>query len=141
MTGIVLGYDGSECADVALATAIDLSTALGEPLLVAFAAEPPYRFVGDERGEHRRAIEELGGTVTERAVAQAQERGVEVERVLLEARPVEGLIALADERDARLIVVGASGEGPIAGAILGSIPYKLLHRSRVPVLVVPRGGS
>ena len=141
MTGLVLGYDGSDCADAALETAIDLAGALNEQLLVAFAAEPPHRFVGDERGEHRRALEELGGRVTERAVARAQERGVEVERVLLEAKPVEGLIALADERDARLIVVGASGEGPIAGAILGSIPYKLLHRSRVPVVVVPRGGS
>ncbi len=141
MTGIVLGYDGSECADVALATAIDLADALGELLLVAFAAEPPHRFVGDERGEHRRALEDLGATVTERAVARATERGVDVERVLLEARPVEGLIGLAKERDARLIVVGASGEGPIAGAILGSIPYKLLHRSHVPVVVVPGGSS
>jgi nucleotide-binding universal stress UspA family protein len=141
MNGIVLGYDGSPCADSALAAAIDLAEALGEPLYVAYAAEPPYRGVGDERGEHRRALEELGGAATERAVAQADERGVAVERVLVEARPVEGLIGLADERAARLIVVGASGEGPIAGAILGSVAYKLLHRSHVPVLVVPGGST
>jgi nucleotide-binding universal stress UspA family protein len=141
MSGIVLGYDGSPFADVALTTAVELARAIGEPLFVAFAAEPPNRSVGEERGEHRRALEELGGPVTARAVEQARERGVEVERVLLEARPVEGLIGLAEERGARLIVVGASGEGPIAGAFLGSVAYKLLHRSRVPVLVVPGGGS
>ena len=34
---------------------------------------------------------------------------------------------------------GGSGERPIVGAILGSVPHKLLHRSDVPVLVVPAG--
>ena len=40
-------------------------------------------------------------------------------------------------REALAIVVGGSGERPILGAILGSVPHKLLHRSTVPVLVVP----
>jgi nucleotide-binding universal stress UspA family protein len=39
-----------------------------------------------------------------------------------------------------MIVVGTSGESPFAGAILGSVPHKLLHHARVPVLVVPAGG-
>ena len=34
-------------------------------------------------------------------------------------------------------MVGGTGERPIVGAILGSVPHKLLHRSTVPVLVVP----
>ena len=36
-----------------------------------------------------------------------------------------------------MIVVGTRGEGPISGVLLGSVPYKLVHRSHVPVLVVP----
>ena len=36
-----------------------------------------------------------------------------------------------------MIVVGTHGEAPFAGAILGSVPHKLLHRSKRPVLVVP----
>ncbi len=141
MSGIVIGYDASACAEQALDTALDLASALGEPIIVAYAAEPPFRSVGEEFGEHRRALEELGGAATEQAVQRARQRGVEVEAVLIAQRPVDALIQLAGERDARMIVVGATGEGPIAGAILGSVPYKLLHRSRVPVLVVPGGGS
>jgi nucleotide-binding universal stress UspA family protein len=137
MSGIVLGYDGSACAERALDAALDLGAALGEPIFVAYAAEPPFRSVGEEFGEHRRALEELGGAATEEAVKRARQRGVDAEAVLLAQRPVDALIQLADERGARMIVVGASGEGPIAGAILGSVPYKLLHRSHVPVLVVP----
>jgi nucleotide-binding universal stress UspA family protein len=54
-------------------------------------------------------------------------------------RPVESLLQAATEREARVIVVGGTGERPIMGAILGSVPHKLLHRSSVPVLVVPPG--
>ena len=36
-----------------------------------------------------------------------------------------------------MIVVGTHGEHPLTGAVLGSVPHKLLHLSAVPVLVVP----
>ena len=141
MSGIVIGYDGSACAQLALDAALDLAVALREPLLVAYAAAPPFRSVGEEWQESRRALEELGQAATAEAVQKAQARGVEAEAVLVSEKPVDALIKLADERGARLIVVGATGEGPIAAAILGSIPYKLLHRSHIPVLVVPGGGT
>jgi nucleotide-binding universal stress UspA family protein len=37
----------------------------------------------------------------------------------------------------RTIVVGSASERPLTGFILGSVPHKLVHRSRIPVLVVP----
>jgi nucleotide-binding universal stress UspA family protein len=43
----------------------------------------------------------------------------------------------ADRHDARVIVVGTSGESPLRGAVLGSVPHKLLHLSSRPVLCVP----
>lgn len=48
-----------------------------------------------------------------------------------------GLNRVAEERNARYIVVGSYGESPLKGAILGSTPHKLLHLSAVPVVVVP----
>jgi nucleotide-binding universal stress UspA family protein len=56
---------------------------------------------------------------------------------VVDARPALGLLALADEHQARMIVIGTHGERPLMGVVLGSTPYKLLHRSPVPVLVVP----
>ena len=72
-------------------------------------------------------------------VRKVEQAGVEAEAVLVDDRPAEGLAAVAERRGARLIVVGTQGEHPIAGAILGSVPHKLLHISRIPVLVVPSG--
>ncbi len=42
----------------------------------------------------------------------------------------------AAKHDARMIVVGSHGEGPLAGALLGSVPHKLVQLSEQPVLVV-----
>src|SRR5262249_36197621 len=53
--------------------------------------------------------------------------------------PAAGLIQVAEERGARMIVVGTRGEGLVKSVLVGSTSQKLLHRSSVPVLVVPEG--
>ena len=56
---------------------------------------------------------------------------------VVDARPAEALLKVAADRGARMIVGGECGEHPLTGAVLGSVPHKLLHLSKVPVLVVP----
>jgi nucleotide-binding universal stress UspA family protein len=137
MGDIVLGYDGSDCAKAALATATDLARAFGDRLVIVYAYEPPDRNVGEEFREHRAALHEIGERVTAEAVANSSAAGVEPEVELVSDRPLQALLRVSDDRGARLIVVGSHGEGPIKGAILGALPYKLLHASERPVLVVP----
>jgi nucleotide-binding universal stress UspA family protein len=64
----------------------------------------------------------------------------DVETEVIDARPAEALLKVATDRDARMIIVGTHGEHPLTGAVLGSVPHKLLHLSEVPVLVVPVHG-
>ena len=135
----VVGYDGTEGAQRALEAAIDLARPLGESLVVAFAAQPPGRSVGDEYRTHQEALEERGRAVTGAAVARATEAGVAAEAVVADRKVVDLLLDLADEHSARAIIVGTYGESPLRGAVLGSTPHKLLHLSRVPVLAVPAG--
>jgi nucleotide-binding universal stress UspA family protein len=134
---IVVGVDGSACADCAVRRAVEIASGLGDSLVLAFAVEPPFRSVGDEWRESQAALEEMGRPVLDAALAKAAEAGVEAEGVLVPKRPTEALLALADERKARMIVVGTASERPITGLILGSVPHKLVHRSSIPVLVVP----
>ena len=132
---IVVGFDGSDCAQAALDTAIDLAKAYGDKVVVVFGAAPP-GVATEEFREHRRAIEELGEKVTGDAVARASAGGVGVEVVVAPQRPYEALITTASERSARFIVVGSYGESPLKGAFLGSVPHKLVHLSETPVVVV-----
>jgi nucleotide-binding universal stress UspA family protein len=137
MSTIVVGVDGSPTSDAAVAKAIELAGGLGDALVVVYAVEPPYRGIGDEWSESQKALEELGRGVVDAAVESASQAGVVAEAVLVPKRPAEALIAMAEAHHARLIVVGTASERPITGVILGSVPHKLLHRSSVPVLVVP----
>ena len=134
---LVLGYDDSECARRALDLAISLAGPVGESIIVAFAAQPPGRGVGDEYRQHLAALEERGRELTGVALSRATEAGVSAEAVVADRKVVDLLLDLADEHDARMIVVGTYGESPLRGAVLGSTPHKLLHLSRVPVLAVP----
>jgi nucleotide-binding universal stress UspA family protein len=136
---LVVGYDDSDGARRALDAAIDLARPLDEPLVIAFAAQPPGRTVGEEYRAHLAVLEELGHELTGAAVARATEAGVTAEAVVADRKVVDLLLDLADERGARMIVVGTYGESPLRGAVLGSTPHKLLHLSGVPVLAVPAG--
>jgi nucleotide-binding universal stress UspA family protein len=134
---MIVGYDGTQGSRAALGRAIELGRALGDELVLAFAYEPPAP--GAEMADHRRALAERGHQLIAEAARLAEAGGVKSTAAVIDARPAEGLIALAEERGAHTIVVGGNAERPLLGVVLGATPYKLLHRSRVPILVVPTG--
>jgi nucleotide-binding universal stress UspA family protein len=130
---IVVGYDASPGAQAALDHALELAAAFGDRLIIGFGVTPP----GSLGDEFRQALRERAQELTAKALERALGAGVEVETALVEDRPSSALVSLADEHDARMIVVGSYGERPLKGAILGSTPYKLLYMADRPVLVVP----
>ncbi len=135
--GIVVGYDGSECAKEAVRVAIEVGKAYGEEVVIAFGYE--LSPVGGELHDYHAALEELAASRLTEAVALASDSGAgtDIEAVIVEQEPATALVELADERDARVIVVGTRGGSPLKGALLGSTPHKLLQLSHRPVLVVP----
>jgi nucleotide-binding universal stress UspA family protein len=136
MSQIVVGYDGSDCGKAALDEALQLAKALGDSLVIVFGYSPPGLW-GGEISEHEEAIEELGEKVMGDARARVEQDGVEAEFAMVAKKPSEAIVETADERDARMIVVGSYGDPPLKGIILGSTPNKLLHNADRPVLVVP----
>ena len=135
MADIVVGYDGSECSQAALDLATAAAAALGDRIVVAFGydANP----VGGEVTDYAKSLREHGEKRTEEGAERAGAAGAEVETVVVNDGPAQALVDLADQRNARMIVVGTYSESPIKGAILGSTPHKLLQLSSRPVLVVP----
>lgn len=138
MSEIVVGYDASECSKLALEEACALAGQLGDRVVIVFGYAPG-GYGGGEFPAHRDAVEEIGERITAEAAALAGRAGVEHEVSLLPLKAEQALIEVADERDARMIVVGSYGETPLKGVILGSTPNKLLHLAGRPVLVVPVG--
>ena len=136
---IVLGYDGSDGSKAALVVAVSVARAFDAPLSIVFGYEP--NPMGGETADYKAKLEKIGEEMVAgaRAAAKKLDSGVQTEVLVVPMRPVESLLEAALERSARVIVVGGTGERPIVGAILGSVPHKLLHRSDVPVLVVPAG--
>jgi nucleotide-binding universal stress UspA family protein len=133
---IVVGYDASPGAHAALDHALGLAAAFGDRLIIGFGVASPGS-LGEESRAHRDALREEAERLTADALERAQGTDVEVEVALVEDRPSSALVGLADDNDARMIVVGSHGERPLKGAILGSTPHKLLHLAERPVLVVP----
>ena len=134
MSGLIVGYDGSDHAKAALRTAVDLGKRLHVGVTVAFGVEA--NPVGGEALDYWAALREHGQGLLENALAEAKAAGIEAESVLVEEAPAKALSELARERQAEMIVLGSAGERPLVGAILGSVPQKLIHLAGVPVLVV-----
>jgi nucleotide-binding universal stress UspA family protein len=138
VSAIVVGYDGTDGARAALDEATRLAQQLGDRIVLVFSFEAPR--IGGENADLDAAIEARGHAVLEEACARLEGTGVEVEQRWLAMEPTQGLIAVGDELDARMIVVGSYGEHLLKGALLGSTPYRLVHLSDRPVLVVRAPG-
>ena len=134
-SGIIVGYDGSDCAKAALRTALEVGRAYGERVTIAFGYE--VNPMAGEVKDYADALKELAHKRVEEAGEIAAASDGQVDGVVIEESPARALVDLANERDARLIVVGTHGESPLKGALIGSTPHKLLQLSDRPVLVVP----
>ena len=131
----VLGYDESAGADRALTVAIDLSLRYGEPLVLVYGVAPPGG-VGEEFRAHQTALEEMGRHATEHALKRVAAAGATAQVALVHEKPAPALLQVADEHDARMIIVGSYGESSLRGVLLGSTAYRVLNQSHRPVLVV-----
>ena len=132
---LVVGYDASGCASAALETALGIAARTGDRIVVTFGYEPGN--YGEEHAAHREEVRKFGERACAPALERAREAGVEATLALIPERPVDALLATAEEHDAWAIIVGTRGEGPLRAAVVGSVPHKLLQVSERPVLVVP----
>jgi nucleotide-binding universal stress UspA family protein len=82
---IVVGVDGSGCADCALAGAIELAKDLGDEILITYGYEPGG--LGEEHAAHRDAVKQVGEQVTNRAMKRAKDAGVQAKVALIPERP------------------------------------------------------
>jgi nucleotide-binding universal stress UspA family protein len=146
---VVLGYDASDCAKAALARSIDLLAATGDGKAVVVVAYPlsvgyvppgmttAPMLMGPELQQQMDLLEESARDQAEEAARELRDAGIAVETETTTDPAADALLDAAGRHEADVIAVGTHGEGAFSGALLGSTAYRLLHRSRVPLLIVP----
>lgn len=82
----------------------------------------------DEIDESETALREAGEAADEAGISYALER--------FSGETVETIVALADEKNVDLIVLGSRGRGPVASTLLGSVSQGVARHASRPVLVV-----
>jgi nucleotide-binding universal stress UspA family protein len=137
---LVVGYDGSPAARLAVAVAARRAGPHGIVWIVHALHQPPDRYEPADKerwyAEHRdRAWSVLDGLLLGDA-AELAETTYETE--LVEGPPSAAIVAVARKHDADEIVVGSRGLGSVR-ALLGSVSHELLEIADRPVLVIPAG--
>jgi nucleotide-binding universal stress UspA family protein len=156
MKTVVVGYDGSEAAERALARAADVAEAFSARLVVVSVSESgtafpaaPLEPAGPMLGPPGAA-----GPLPEVLVPEAEEpeerarHRLDAARTSLAGRRVaadyvaevgeasERLLAVAERRDADLIVVGSPHHGFLERLLGGAVDEAVVRRSRRDVLLV-----
>lgn len=140
---IVVPIDDSPTAYTAIEHAEDIAKAFNAQItLVSVVAIDPFVgvdfykvapsitdhiFEAEKNAEGR--LEDLKQTL--------ENRGIKVNtKIIREVPPAIGIITIADEVNADLIVMGSHGRSGIKKFILGSVAQEVLTQSRLPVLIV-----
>lgn len=122
---LVIGYDGSDHAQVAIEQAAGLLP--GRRAIVVHVGHL-------DSAEQGARLAAEAGLAAEARTEPADPRSV----VRPEGAAWHRIAAVADEAGAAAIVVGQSGAGAVRRFLLGSVAGGLLHHARSAVLVVPR---
>jgi nucleotide-binding universal stress UspA family protein len=139
---IVVGVDGSETSTRAAVIATEIARSRQAKLLLVTVVRPPEGWWGI--GGAPPTPEALSTALVEgqqQVIKETEEQlpleGLDYETVEELGDPTSRLIAVAEEREAGLIVIGKRGAGLAERVMLGSVADRLCHHSPVPVMVVP----
>jgi nucleotide-binding universal stress UspA family protein len=84
----------------------------------------------------RSNLQNQGEQATKRVEEMAEMAGIAVSSKVTEGYPAEDIIRIAKEGDMNLIVMGGIGATGLDRFLLGSVADKVVHSSKIPVLVV-----
>jgi nucleotide-binding universal stress UspA family protein len=128
----------SQHVEAAARETLDISQATGDKVVVLHVHEMAYGRFGRIQVD---CMDGAGEKVVARIVSEFEAAGVTAEGVIRLADfgyISRAILKVADEYDARMVVLGSSSRTDLPHIPVGSVSNRLLHLSRRPVLIVPR---
>jgi nucleotide-binding universal stress UspA family protein len=135
---VVIGYDGSEASEDAVAFGLTWCRSTGDVPVVAtvYPEEHPLG-AGHVDVEWAAYVREQAESIQDKARAAVGDGAIY--RNLASTSAAHGLADLAEDVEAAVVIVGTTQETGLTRALLGSSTERLLHGATAPVTVVPSG--
>jgi nucleotide-binding universal stress UspA family protein len=135
---VLVAYDGSPEADLALAHAIAMAQVYRARLRIVAVVPPPplmaWQAPGGMKAVHDAEQGDLDGKL--RAAADSVPDDLSVTTQLLDGDPAREVLRIARDGDHDVIVMGSRGRGRMTAALLGSVSNRIMHDADVPVIVI-----
>ncbi len=145
---ILVPIDGSEHSNNALKFGLDLAEKYSAKLTLLSVAQPVVvtgpmfitqpmmpptstaMYVQAIESAHKKMLEDTYNR------AKAEKPDVEISKRLVDGRPADRIVEIADKENFDLIVIGSRGVGGVKKFFLGSVSDRVADEAHCPVLIV-----
>jgi nucleotide-binding universal stress UspA family protein len=147
---VLFCYDGSDGSKTALTAAVEVINpadavvlVVWMPAAVQLARAGSFVVAVPNEGEVDAEEATIARQIAEEGAAGLRGRGYNASARIAQANEsiAKTIDEIAEEIDARLVVCGQRGRGPIGSALLGSVSHALAGHTKRPVLIAPQHPS
>jgi nucleotide-binding universal stress UspA family protein len=145
---ILIATDGSKFGEKAAKVGIELAKLSGGKVIIVYVADiskyvssagliPPFGGVSpDAINDVVASIRETGEKATLQVNELARASGVISKRQIVEGNPPSEILRIAEDEKIDTIVMGSIGKTGLEKFLMGSVAEKVVHNSKLPVLIV-----
>jgi nucleotide-binding universal stress UspA family protein len=145
---ILIATDGSKFGEKAAKVGIELAKLSGGKVIIVYVADinkytssagliSPFGGPSPEAIDNVVAnIREAGEKATLHVKELARASGVTSDRLIVEGNPPSEILRIAEDDKIDVIVMGSIGKTGLEKFLMGSVAEKVVHDSKLPVLIV-----
>jgi len=145
---ILIATDGSKFGEKAAKAGIELAKLSGGKVIIVYVADinkytssagliSPFGGVSpDAIDVVVESIREAGEKATLHVKELARASGVTSDRLIVEGNPPSEILRIAEDDKIDVIVMGSIGKTGLEKFLMGSVAEKVVHDSKLPVLIV-----
>ena len=145
---ILIATDGSKNSEKAAKVGIEIAKLSGGKVIIVYVADTgkymssaglisPFGGVSPDAIDNIVAsIRETGEKATLQVTELARASGVISERLIVEGNPPSEILRIAEDNKIDVIVMGSIGKTGLEKFLMGSVAEKVVHTSKLPVLIV-----